>query len=111
MRGEFGDFSDPGLPPGCRPADLERRAGILDDLSPAQLWRRLADHQQAQLYRDFFRSEWGELSACLSEQAESAGPTDSGLLTMAKATCDLWLRWRDRAVLRMLQAGEIPSVR
>jgi hypothetical protein len=91
----------------------DRSRMSLDDLSPAQLWRLLEEHQQSRLYRDFFRAEWGEFAACLADQLESpgGGGDEAGLLTLAKSVIATWLRWRDRAVLRMLQAGEIRNPR
>jgi hypothetical protein len=89
---------DSGLPPGCRPADLERGVSPLDDCSPARLWELLAEGRQADLYREFFRREWGELSACLDEQAGEL---------LGNSIRSLWIGWRNTAVIRMALAGEI----
>lgn len=89
-------FGDSGLPPGCRPADLERGVSPLDDLSPPQLWMLLDERRQSALYREFFRREWAELSVCLDGREESVAQVRV-----------LWLAWRNTALRRMALAGQI----
>ncbi|MGA2231944.1 MAG: hypothetical protein ABSH22_13690 [Tepidisphaeraceae bacterium] len=91
---------DAGLPPGCRAADIERSAGMPDDLSPAALWSLLDDRAQANLYRRFFQREWAELSAIL----EDAGGDRGALGDSFRA---LWIGWRNTALRRMAMSGEI----
>jgi hypothetical protein len=94
------------LPPGCRLSDLHRGVTRLDDLSPAQVWRLLDDHQKSLLYRRFFRQEWGDLSAILDEHAESRGARGANL---SNALYVLWLNFRNGAITRMVLRGQIPD--
>jgi hypothetical protein len=94
------------LPPGCRAVDLERGVSRLDDLPPEQLWRLLTERQQTNLYRQFFRREWGELSACLDEHEESENRQFNGR-SLGNSLRALWMGWRNAAVRRMAVRGQI----
>jgi hypothetical protein len=48
---------DAGLPPGCRSADADPGADMLNELPAASLWDLLDDRAQANLYRRFFHGE------------------------------------------------------
>ena len=91
-------MSDSGLPPGCRAADLERGVSRLDDLSPGELWALLDQRQRDEVYREFFRRQWDELSACLEDEPAPR---------LGAAIGELWKGWRNTAVRRMALEGRI----